>query len=467
MKGRQIPKDLLTRGIVDLVDPNEDFRNKLETNPQGVVIKFGIDPTRPDIHLGHAVILRKLRHFQDYGCKIVFLIGDFTAQIGDPTGKDKVRPDLQYEEAKANMDTFLAQVGTILRTDTNVFSWAINSGWFYSSFDLAVQDEHAQLPFTLINQQTGIASPIEAGSTMGKAIIFENENFQIKHLGKKEFNNVSLRGLIWTLKAITHAQLVERDMFKRRIKDGKQLHMHEMLYPVLQGIDSLEIKKIYGSCDLEVGGTDQTFNMLMGRDVMKINGESQQAVMTFDILEGLDGKEKMSKSLDNYIAINDEPGQMYGKVMSIPDHLIVKYFTLCTDVSMDDIRKIERSLKDKKTNPKDVKMRLAREIVKIYHSGKEDEAEQVFTSTFSKKEIPADAKKIKVKIGAPLVDILIKNGFVASKSEFRRLVEEGAITFKGHIEEKKIIDPASLVSEPGALKIGKRRFLHIDITKNK
>lgn len=472
---KSIPKDLFTRGVAEFVDPDGEFRKKLEKNPEKVVIKFGVDPTRPDLHIGHAVVLRKLRQFQELGCKVVFLVGDFTALIGDPTGKSKVRPEQDFESINRNMLTYLAQVGKILNVniDTNsgeilesdTFSWIRNSDWFMSIADITT--EGASEKMLLIKNSKGQELSVSPDEYIGKAALFDSTRMQKQTLKLPIIQTVSVINLLATLRTISHSRLIERDMFAQRIKNNEPLFMNEMLYPVFQGLDSNLIYKLYGSCDLEVGGTDQTFNMLMGRDVMKINEQPLQAVMSFDILEGLDGKEKMSKSLDNYVGMNDEPNNMYGKLLSIPDNLIVKYFTLCTNLDVDEIKTIAENLVKGTLHPKDAKMHLAREIVTMYHSADDaKKAEESFQSTFAKGEIPKDTKTVTVNIKVPLVDILMKQGLVASKSEFRRLVQEGAITFHGEIEEKKIIDPASLVDQSGALKIGKRRFLKITVKKN-
>ena len=320
--------DLLVRGVRDFVDPDDHLRKKILENPSGVVIKFGVDPTRPDIHLGHAVVFRKLRKFQDLGCKVVFLVGDFTSLIGDPTGNSKVRPEIEQKEIEANMKTYLDQVGKILLTDKKVFAWIRNSDWYYSSTDLA-DDPERKVEMNIEQDGKTIKASFPGNSFLAKSIV-HNETRMQKQFSSGKIWDLTVRGLLWTLRGVTQGRLINRDMFQDRLKRGEELYMHEMLYPVLQGIDSFMIANIFGTCDLEVGGSDQTFNMLMGRDVMKMNKQNPQAVLSFEILEGLDGKEKMSKSLDNYVAITDEPENMYGKIMSLPDSLITKYFKLCT-----------------------------------------------------------------------------------------------------------------------------------------
>jgi len=247
-------------------------------------------------------------------------------------------------------------------------------------------------------------------------------------------------------------------MFQERIKSGNELYMHEMLYPVLQGVDSSILGRIYGSCDLEVGGTDQTFNMLMGRDIMKSSKQDPQAVLSFKLLEGLDGKEKMSKSLDNYIAITDAPNDMFGKIMSLPDSLIAKYFELCTYTPVSDIEKISKDLSSGKVNPKDIKMRLAKEIVEIYHGSKNAlEAEKNFTAVFSEGKIPTDLPEVPVSKGAFLKDALLEAGLVSSKSDFSRLLKGGAIEL---VETKtRISDQEFKLETDAVLRVGKSRFV--------
>lgn len=441
--------EILSRGVGGFIDPNGAFKKKLLESPDQVVIKFGVDPTRPDLHLGHAVVLRKLRQLQDLGCKVIFLVGDFTSLIGDPTGKSKVRPEISQQEMEANMKTYLEQVGKILNQDPRVFSWMRNSDWFLNVTDI---EPSAGMR---VNFNSLIINP---SSFVGKSVIFEETRMQKSVLKKQQIQTVSLTRVLSTLRHITHARLIERDMFQDRINNGQELYMHEMMYPVLQGIDSTLIASIYGACDLEVGGTDQTFNMLMGRDVMRLNKQPEQAVLSFKLLEGTDGKEKMSKSLDNYVGITDEPGDMYGKILSIPDTSILNYFELCTYTPYERLEEIKQSLNDTSVNPKDLKMELARQIVAEYHGEKAAaKAEQDFITKFQKKEIPDDIKEIKGS--GPLVEILLKEEIVPSKSEFRRLVQGGAVT---NLESgEKITDPAYEVTESVTLKIGKITFIKI------
>ncbi|MDD5152537.1 MAG: tyrosine--tRNA ligase [Candidatus Pacebacteria bacterium] len=455
-KGDEIV-DILTRGVGGFVDPTGAFKEKLTKKANGedvgeIIIKFGVDPTRPDIHLGHAVVFRKLRQFQNLGCKIIFLIGDFTVAIGDPTGKSKVRPEINQKEVENNVATYLAQVGKILKIDDpKLFSWIRNSDWFTSPMDILVPEN-----FKLeINGQK-----VPSNSLLAKTAFFENTRMQKTHLGKEGAIGVNLVNMLWNLKHITEPQLIERDMFQDRLKSGSPLFMHEMMYPVLQGLDSVCIYRIYGGCDMEIGGTDQTFNMLMGRNIMKANNQPEQAVMSMEILVGTDGKEKMSKSLDNYIGITDEPNNMFGKVMSINDSSIPNFYELCTVATPERIKEIKAELKKGKTNPRDLKMALAEEIVATYHGkDKAISAREAFINTFQKKEIPDDVMEFKGG-DALLGDILHAEEIVESKTEWRRLIDRGAVKRLSPKGEQKIIDP-KVRATPGVYKIGKKRFIKI------
>ncbi len=460
MKERvQIIDELLARGVGEFIDPDGAFRKKLIEQPEKVVIKFGVDVTRPDIHIGHAVVFRKLRRFQDLGCKVIFLIGDYTTMIGDPTGKSKVRPEIDQKQIEENMKTYLDQVGKILLLDEKVFSWIRNSDWFAGVTDISVQEG---LKVNINVPETESKLSVDGNSFLGKAVIYDETRMQKTHLKNNIVHGVSLSRFLATLRHITHSRLIERDMFQLRLKNNQELYMHEMMYPVLQGIDSTVLASIYGSCDLEVGGTDQMFNMLVGRDVMKMNNQPPQAVLGFELLVGLDGKEKMSKSLDNYIAITDTPANMYGKVLSIPDSVIANYFELCTYTTLDRIEEIKKEIAGGKVNPKDIKMELARQIVAEYHGEKNvKEAEEDFITKFQKKEIPDEIDEFKVEKETLLIDAVLANGLVESKGEFRRLLDEGAVT---DLETKeKISDPQIKIEQELTLKIGKKRFVKFTI----
>lgn len=465
--------EIFSRGVSSFIDPGGSFRKKLLAKAQGkykknIIVKFGVDPTRPDIHLGHAVILRKLRKLQDIGCTIVFLIGDFTAQIGDPTGKSKVRPELDHKEVEANLRTYLEQVDKILRVDRDpsgsikdspYFSWMRNSEWYVGVTDLSVDSASTQ-GLSIRDDRTGQVVTVPGNSFLAKAALYENTRMQKGLLHHATTHGLSLINLLSLLRRIPYAQLIERDMFQERIKKGEPLFMHEMLYPVIQGADSHMLADIYGSCDLEVGGTDQTFNMLMGRKIMEMVGKEPQAVAAFEVLVGLDGKDKMSKSLGNYIGITDAPNDMYGKIMSLPDAAIVSYYEMATFTPITDVRAIAGKLTDGKINPRDIKMELARQIVAIYHG--EDSAKTAlcaFVETFQKGKLPEDVRSHKTKTGTLLADAVLASGIVASKGEFRRLVDEGAVV---EWESEKVSDPLMPVSRTIVLKIGKRRFLKIE-----
>lgn len=460
-------EEILSRGVGELVDPQGLFKTKLLKKAKGeyekdIIIKLGVDPTRPDIHLGHAVVLRKLRQFQDLGCKVVFLVGDFTARIGDPSGRDKTRPEVEQAEVEKNAQTYIAQVGKILRTESEVFSWIRNSDWFTNITDLNLPDDY-EVGMDVNIEEKKAKIKIPPNSFIGKALVFEQTRMQVRNLGLKDrVSVITLLNVLWCLKHLTHSRLIERDMFQERIKNGQELYMHEVLYPVLQGIDSFVLSKIYGSCDLEIGGTDQTFNMLVGRDVMKGNGLEQQAVLSLEILPGLDGREKMSKSLDNYIAITDAPGEMFGKVMSLPDASIGAYLKLATYSPMSEIEKTEKELKNLKINPKDAKIKLAQAIVSIYH-GEElaREAKDDFVRTFSDGGMPKDAQTVRAKKGSKLIDILLDEKIVDSRTEWRRLVKNGAV--KNIQEGTKIESPEETLSSDVALKVGKHRFILIRV----
>lgn len=453
----------LERGVTQIFDPEGTFKNKLEAKISGsykkdIIIKLGIDPTRPDIHLGHAAILRTLRKMQDFGCKVVFLIGDFTATIGDPTGKSKVRPELEQKEIEVNMKTYLDQVGKILKIDPEHFSWIRNSDWFHEVSDIAAPDSKVSLQV----QKAGLKfdADINPQSFVGKAIIYENSRMQKTHLNQSEIQAITLRGLVWTLRHVTYSHLISRDMFQERIQKGEELYMHEMLYPVFQGIDSVVIAQIYGSCDMEIGGTDQTFNMLMGRDVMKVNNLPSQAVMSMTLLRGLDGKDKMSKSLDNYVAITDGADDMFGKIMSLPDDLMREYFELCTYTPTEEIK----SIFEGEINPRNLKARLAKEIVSIYHGEKKaNEALNSFDKVFSKGEFPQDPKVIESEPDSKLSQVIIESGAAPSVSASRILIESGAVS---NSSGKKITDPNTKVSDLGEdrkLRIGKKTFIQVKL----
>lgn len=347
-------------------------------------VKFGIDPTAPDLHLGHAVILRKLRAFQDAGHTAVLVIGDFTAMIGDPTGKTTTRPTLTKEQIKKNLDTYLAQAGAILDIPT----------------------------------------------------------LEIKH--NSEWLGESLPKLIELMGKVSIQQVLHRADFKKRMGDETDISMLEILYPLLQGYDSVAVR-----ADVELGGTDQTFNMLMGRRIQRAFNMPEQDVITLPLIEGTDGEHKMSKSLGNYIALTDDPSSMFGKIMSLPDGLMPKYFALLTDVLMP------ASIK-----PRDAKALLARTIVAMYHGAEAGEvAEREFTSVHGKKEMPTDMPELYVtESSIKIIDLLLL-AEIKSKAEARRLIEQGGVKIDGIT----VTDPEGMiaVADSPVLQIGKLKFFRI------
>lgn len=369
-------KEFFKKGIEEII-VRKSFEDKLKSGKK-LRIKYGVDPTRPDIHLGHAVAMHKLKQLQDAGHTIIFLIGDYTTKIGDPSGRNSARPALSDEEIKKNALTYLDQVGKIL--DITKAEIRYNSDWF------------SKLSFADVLQ------------LMGKFSV---------------------------------AQIIERDDFAKRLKSGINLGMHEILYPLMQAHDSIVLK-----ADVEFGGTDQKFNMLAGRDLQKKMGQTPQDVVIVKLLVGLDGKVKMSKSADNYIAITEPADSMFGKVMSIPDDLIIHYFELTTNLSDGDIDKIKKELKSG-ANPRDIKLKLASEIVTLYHTKKESlAAEEKFVNRFSKKELPVDVPEIKIpEKNIDLLTLITLTDETLSKSDARRLINQGGIKIDG----TKITDPTAMI----------------------
>ena len=380
--------EVIKRGAVDIISEPELIR-KLESaqkEKRPLRIKAGFDPTAPDIHLGHTVLLRKMRQFQDLGHEVYFLIGDFTAQIGDPTGKSVLRKTLTCEEIAENAKTYKKQVGKIL--DLDKVKVVFNSDWFAK---MSVADY--------------------LGLTMH----------------------------------VTVSQMLQREDFKKRLDNQQDVSLLEFMYPVLQGYDSVHLK-----ADIELGGTDQIFNLLVGRDMQKDFGQETQVVLTMPLLEGTDGVNKMSKSLGNYIAINDTPQEMFGKIMSVSDELMLKYYTLLTDEDLQDIKAL---------HPKEAKVRLAKSIITQYHGQEEAEvAASEFDRVFGSKELPQDMPVYKIESEKLVVDICAESGLVKSKNETRRLIQQGGIEFEG----VKLTDISAKINSSGVLKIGSRRFLKIE-----
>ncbi len=393
---------LLLRGVAN-VYPTPAYLKAQLLSGKKLTIYLGIDPTAPTMHLGNAVQLKKLSEFQELGHQIILLIGDFTARIGDPTGKSSVRKVLTAREVKDNMKIYVQQASAWLRF-----------------------------------------------SGKNKAIVKYNS----KWLGKMNFEDILKLAATTTVQ-----QMVERDMFQERLKAGQPIYVHEFMYPLMQGYDSVAM-----SVDGEVGGNDQTFNMLMGRTLLKEQGR-EKFVIANKLLVDANGK-KMGKTEGNMVNLNDSAENMFGKIMSWTDGMMVPAFELCTRVSFEEVKSIERELASG-AHPMDFKKRLAREIVGVYHGEKKAlEAETVWTETFSQGKAQ-EGKKIHLTIKAPLMDVLVKNGFVASKSDFRRLIQEGAIKVIVKQEEKKIVDANTLIDDTTQLKIGKKKFVTITFQKKK
>ncbi len=379
--------ELLTRGVEEIIK-KKHLEKRLKSKKK-LRLKLGVDPSRPDIHLGHAVLLRKLREFQNLGHKVIFLVGDYTGRIGDPSGQNKTRPMLSPAEIEKNAKTYLDQVGKIL--DVKKAEIRRNSEWF------------SKLTFSDIIK---IAS-----------------NFTV-------------------------ARILERDDFEKRLKKRIDISLHEILYPIMQAYDSVMLK-----ADVEFGGTDQKFNMLAGRVLQKRMGQPEQDIFMTKILVGTDGTQKMSKSLNNYIGITEESKEMYGKVMSIPDNLIFDYAELCTNLSLESLKKYK--------NPRDAKAKVAFEIVKIYHSEKAaKEAEEEFNRVFKRKETPEKMSEYRVSDKKyRFVDLLVKSKLVPSKSESRRLIGQGGVKIDGEVVKEQ---EAEIQVEDGMIiQVGKRRFLRL------
>ena len=401
---------LITSGAVELI-PEDEMLAKVErsvSENRPLIVKLGVDPTRPDLHIGHSVPLNKLRHFQQLGHQIVLIIGDFTALIGDPSEQDTTRPVLNPAEVERNARTYIEQAGKII--DTKQARLVRNSEWL------------APLRF-------------------------------------KEVLELTSR--------FTVARILERDDFDRRYKENKPLGLHEFLYPVMQAYDSVVLHS-----DIEIGGTDQKFNLLAGRNLQRAMGQEPQCVLTLPLLEGTDGIEKMSKSLNNDVGLTDEPNEMFGKLMSIPDEVMWKYFKIVTQIEPVEIEKIRNDVKSGSMNPRDAKERLARELVKTYYSQVEAEsASEQFRRVFSQKGLPDEIRVASVPLsrfhGGNLwvVDLLVSLGVASTKGEARRLIDGGGI----YIDGIKVADcDLELTTEELSGKVirkGRKTFLEIEITE--
>ena len=390
--------DLIRRGVEEIL-PEEDLEKKLErslNNNEPLIAKLGCDPSRPDLHIGHGVVLRKLRHFQDLGHTSVLVIGDFTAMIGDPSGRNKTRPQLSLDEARKNAESYVEQAKVIL--DIDALKIKYNSDW----------------------------------------------------LNKMNFNDVVKLSSSYTV-----ARMLERDDFTKRFKAEIPISIHEFLYPLAQAQDSVELK-----ADVELGGTDQKFNLLVGRDLQKDNGQDPQCIITTPLLEGTDGIEKMSKSYGNDIGLQDSPEDMYGKTLSISDDMILKWFTLAADRDPSEVEAASKRLNDPSVNPMEVKRELARNVVQLFFDEETaQKAEAHFNTVVVGKGIPDEIPVYELDSEDLIVNVIFSSGLLKSKGEARRMIKQGAV----RLDDKKIDDIQASIS-PGdeqILKVGKRRFLKV------
>jgi tyrosyl-tRNA synthetase len=392
---------LIERGAVDF-HSREDLVKKLTRSlatGEPLVIKTGFDPTAPDLHLGHTVLIQKMRHFQQLGHNVHFLIGDFTGLIGDPTGKSETRPPLTPEDVKRNAETYKEQVFKIL--DPEKTTVVFNSTWLgaLTSFDM-----------------------------------------------------------IRLASELTVARMLERDDFKKRFESNRPISIHEFLYPLIQGYDSVAMK-----ADVELGGTDQLFNLLMGRDLQRSRGQEPQVVLTMPLLEGLDGVNKMSKSLGNYIGISESPDSIFGKIMSISDELMFRYYELLSDLSLAEIEAMKQQIASGQLHPKVAKVRLAKEMVARFHSvAAADEAEQTFEQVFARHELPDEIEEVRIDTGETelwVPKLLLDAGLVKSTSDGRRMIQQHAVSIDG----ERVEDVNATVPTKGSvlIKVGKRRFCKV------
>lgn len=392
--------DLIKRGVVEII-PEDELVRKIENSikkSKPLNIKLGCDPSRPDLHIGHSVVIRKLAQFQELGHQAILIIGDFTGMIGDPSGRNATRPALSLEQTRINGESYFEQASKILHKEKTKIVY--NSEW----------------------------------------------------LGKMTFEDV-----IKLASKYTVARMIERDDFTKRFKAGEPISVHEFLYPLAQAMDSVAIES-----DVELGGTDQKFNLLVGRDIQREYGLEPQIIITMPLLVGIDGVEKMSKSYDNYIGISDEPSQIYGRTLSIPDNLIYPYFELATNVSNEKLSEIKKSLEDGKTNPRDIKRELARTLVTMYHNKEAAlQAEQEFDNIFINKGLPDEIEEFDIgnRKEINIIDLIILVNFAPSKSEARRLITQGGVSIDG----EKIDDVQKNVSikKGMVLKVGKRKFIKL------
>lgn len=396
--------ELLKRGTEEII-PEDEFKKKLEKSEKEnkpLTVKAGFDPTAPDIHLGHTVLLRKMKHFQDMGHRVVFLIGDFTGMIGDPSGKSETRKRLTREEVLENAETYKKQVFKILDPEKTVIEF--NSKW---------------------------CSPMD------------------------------FAGVLELTSHYNVARMLERDDFSNRYKSGKPISILEFMYPLVQGYDSVALK-----ADIELGGTDQKFNLLVGRDLQREYGQEPQSILTMPLLVGLDGVQKMSKSLNNYIGINEAPREIFGKVMSVSDEVMFLYYELVTDVPFEEIKVMKTGLAAGTVHPRDIKAGLAKNICSQFYDNESAEAaEAEFNRIFVNREMPDEIPEYLVNTGDIkdnkiwIIKLLTGSGLASSSSEARRLIKGGGVSF----ENEKITDPdMELEAKEGVLKVGKRKFMKIN-----
>lgn len=392
--------DVIRRGAVEII-PEEELVKKIERSikeNKPLNIKLGCDPSRPDLHIGHSVVLKKLAQFQNLGHQAILIVGDFTGMIGDPSGRNSTRPALTLEQTRINGESYFQQASKIL--DKEKTKIVYNSDW----------------------------------------------------LSKMNFEDVIKLSSKYTV-----ARMIERDDFTKRFKAGEPISVHEFLYPLAQAMDSVAINS-----DVELGGTDQKFNLLVGRDIQREYGIEPQVILTMPLLVGTDGIEKMSKSLDNYIGISDPPQQIFGRTLSIPDNLIYTYFVLTTDVSDERLDKIQKQLNDEKTNPRDIKRDLARTLVTMYHDEEVAKiAEEEFDRIFINKGLPDEIPEYKIEETTEIniLELIVLVNFAPSKGEARRLVTQGGVSIDG----ERINDPLQIVKiKPEMiLKVGKRKFVKL------
>jgi tyrosyl-tRNA synthetase len=403
MTGKFLPVkeqlEVIKRGTVDLL-PLDELTRKLEKSyktGKPLRIKQGFDPTAPDIHLGHTVGIRKLKQFQDLGHQVVVIIGDYTGMVGDPSEKNSTRPRLTHEDVMENAKTYETQFFKILDRDKTEVRY--NGDWF---------------------------------------------------------SRMSFAEIMNLASSFTVARMLERDDFANRYEDQQPISIHEFFYPLMQGYDSVMIQ-----ADVEIGATEQKFNLVIGRQIQKEYGQEPQIVLTLPVLEGIDGTQRMSKSLGNYIGIDEKPEEMFGKTMSIPDKLIYSYFELISDVSLDELKYIRSQLEDKNINPMTVKRNLARKIVQMYHNEKAaGTAEKHFDLVHKQKEIPDDIPVFKLgKEKKRLIDIMVEGKLVSSTGEARRLIRQGGVKLDSETITDELIDVE--VESEKILKVGKRKFLKL------